>query len=121
MFANDITLAGDASSTRTYALTSILNGSSIRSNASVAAGEAELMSISNTRKSKAPDSPTRHLVRLDLTRVNSTTGVPATGSVYVVIEEPQATITPVMIQDMVTQLKNFLTAANVTKILNDEP
>jgi len=120
MFTTDVTLAGDASSTRTYALTSIAGGQSVRANASVAVGEAEVMTISHGRKTKAPDSPERHLVRLDLTKV-SALGVPATGSVYVVIEEPQATVTPAQIQDMATQLKNFLTAGNITKLLNGEP
>jgi len=121
MFATDITLAGDASSTRTYALTSIVNGKAIRANASVAAGEAEVLTISHGQKSKDPSAPTRHLIRLDLQKVNSTSGLSQTGSVYAVIEEPQNTVTTAQIQDMVTQLKNFLSAANVAKLLNDEP
>jgi hypothetical protein len=121
MFTTDITLAGDSSSTRTYSLTSISGGSAVRANASVAAGEAEVMTISHGLKSKSPGSPERHLVRLDLTKVNATTGIPATGSVYLVIEEPVATITPAQLQDMCTQLKNFLTAGNITKLFNGEP
>lgn len=121
MFTNDVTLAGDASSTRTYALTSIAGGTAIRANASVATGESEVMTISHGRKNGKPDAPERHMVRLDLTKVNTTTGTSATGSVYVVIEEPQSIVTAAQLQDMVTQLKNFLSAANVTKLLNGEP
>jgi len=121
MFATDITLAGDASSTRTYALTSIVNGKAIRANASVAAGEAELLTISHSPPAKGSSAPTRHLVRFDLTKVNATSGLSQTGSVYVVIEEPQNTVTTAQLQDMITQLKNFLSAGNVAKMLNDEP
>jgi len=120
MFNTDVTLAGDNSSTRGYSLTSIVDGKAIRSNASAPLGEPETLTVSHSKRSADPNASTRHLVRLDLTKTNGL-GESATGSVYCVIESPKTIITTAQISDMVTQLKNFLSAANLLKLLNNEP
>lgn len=122
MFNNDITLAGDSSSTRTYALRGVTDGNSIRSNASAPTSAPEAMLIKNQTSSRGGVALNRTLVRLDLTKIN-TPGVPLTGSVYVTFEVPQDPVwTVAIIKDMRTQLVNFLTTAgNVEKLLNGEP
>jgi hypothetical protein len=64
----------------------------------------------------------RHLVRLDLTKINAL-GAPVVASVYVTLEVPRdSAITIAMIKDMRTQMVNFLTTAGVPeKLLNNEP
>jgi hypothetical protein len=122
MFADPITLAGDSSSTRDYKLRSIVSGNSERANAAAPANELETMAIKHSRSTKNGTVIKRHLVRLDLGKVNSTTQVLQTAGVYAVLEVPtDSAITSTMIKDMVTQLKNFLTAGNVSALINEEP
>jgi hypothetical protein len=123
MYATDITLAGDSSSTRTYALRSIVDGNSVRANASAPANEPETLTIKHSA-SKRKDGTVinRHLVRADLTKVNSTTQLSQTGSCQVVFENPtDSAITLNHLKDMRTQLVNFLTDANLAKLINSEP
>jgi hypothetical protein len=122
MFADPITLVGDSASTRDYKLRSIVAGNSERGNASAPANELENLSIKHSRSVKNGVVVKRHLVRLDLGKVNATTQVLHTAGVYAVLEVPtDSSITSTMIKDMVTQLKNFLTAGNVSALINEEP
>ena len=121
MFNTDITLAGDSSSTRTYSLRSIVDGSTVRANASAPVNAPETMTIKHGVSSRGGIPLDRHLVRLDLTKINSASN-PVTASLYVTAEVPQdAAITAAMIKDMRTQLQNFWIDANVVKLLNGEP
>jgi len=122
MFA-DQTLAGDSSSSRTYALTSIVDGSSIRQNASAPVGLPEQLLISHQESTRNGVPLDRHLIRLNLAKSgNEHAGVKLIASVYVTIEVPRDTaVTVAMIRDMRTQLQNFWTNANLDKVLNGEP
>jgi hypothetical protein len=123
MLTQDITLAGDSSSTRVYAQTAgptETSNSSIRK-APAATGELESLTVKHSTSSRNGTVVKRHLARLDLGKVNSTSQKQQVASVYVVMEVPQDTvITSAQISDMTTQLKNLLSAGNVTKLLNDE-
>lgn len=121
MFANDITLAGDASSSTTYSLTSINGGNADRRDAASALDSPKALLIKHEDVTRNGLKADRHLVRLEKTLPQASTLIPVTGSVHVVIDAPRDTITAAMIQDMATQLKNFLSAGNITKLLNDEP
>jgi hypothetical protein len=99
---------------------SIVDGKAIRSNPSAPLGEPETLTISHSPRSGAVGAPLRHLVRLDLTKSN-VAGEKQTGSVYMVLEAPLTIITSAQLSDMVTQLKNFLSAGNLTKLINNEP
>lgn len=121
MFAFDITLAGDSSSTRTYSLTGVVDGNSARSNPVAPVNAPESLIIKHGESSRDGTTLDRHLVRFDLTKVNGA-GVPLKGSLYVTIEVPRDTVfTSTIIKDMRTQMSNFLTDANVVKLLNREP
>jgi len=121
MFA-DQTIAGDSSSTRTYALTSLVNGSSVRQNAAAPVGLPEQLLISHQESSRSGFPLDRHLVRLNLAKLAGNGSTALTASVYVTIEVPRdSNITVAMIRDMRTQMVNFLTNANLDKILNGEP
>lgn len=121
MFNTDITLAGDASSSTTYSLTSIDGGNSDRRDAAAALDSPKSLFIKHEDVTRGTLKSDRHLVRLERTAPQAVTLLPVTASVHVVIDAPRDTITAVMISDMVTQLKNFLTSGNLTKLLNDEP
>jgi hypothetical protein len=121
MFTNDITLAGDASSSQTYSLIDVDNGNSVRKNAAAPLDAPQLMTIKHESYSKGTLKGTRHLVRLERVRAQATTLIPVTGSVHVVIDAPDNTVTPADIKDMFTQIKNFLTAGAITQVLNGEP
>lgn len=121
MFATDITLAGDASSSQTYSLQSIANGKAVRGDVATGPALPRSLTISHTEASKAGKVTDRHLVRFDLVKEDSTTKEKATGAIYVVIEMPREIITVAQLKDMATQLKNFLTAGNIDKLLNNEP
>jgi len=122
MLTDPITLVGDSSSTRAYALRSITDGKSIRSVASpVAPITGELLSIGTTVASKGSVTTDRHLIRLDRTIPNAA-GTPVTASYYVVIEVPRdVVITQAIIKDMRTQMSALLVDATLVKILNGEP
>lgn len=121
MFAFDITLVGDSASTRTYSLKDVTNGNSIRSAATAPLNAPEVLTIKNQKSSRGGIVLDRHLVRLDLTKINGS-GAPVQASVYVTIEVPEdAVITAAIIKDMRTQMINFMSDANVVKLLNGEP
>jgi hypothetical protein len=123
MLTQDIVLVGDSASTRTYAQTAgPVEGSntSIRK-APAATGELESLTIKHSTSLRNGTVVKRHLARLDLGKVNVTTQKQQVAGVYLVAEVPQDTaITAAQISDMITQLKNLLSAGNITKLLNDE-
>jgi hypothetical protein len=121
-FATDITLAGDASSSRIYSQTSQTEGNSIRKNSSAPLSLPESLTIKNGVSSRSGVPLDRHLVRLDLTKANAA-NVALMASVYVTFEVPRDVVfTAAIIKDMRTQLTNFLgTAGYVEKLLNGEP
>jgi hypothetical protein len=121
MFTNDITLAGDAGSSTVYALISVEGGNSARRDGAAGLDSPKNMLIKHERVTKGTLTSDRHLVRLEKTLPQATTLVPVTGSIHVVIDAPRDTITVAMLKDMTTQLKNFLSAANIDKLVNNEP
>jgi len=121
MFANDIVLAGEASSSTTYALRSVTDGKSVRGDASASLGSPRTLTINHSVVKRADGTMAdRHLARLDRTEVNSE-GKSATASVYQVTEVPRSIVTEAQVLDMCTQLKNFLSNANLDKLFNSEP
>jgi len=121
MFTTAITLAGDASSSQVYDLQSITGSKSIRGDVALGAALPRLMTISHSVAGKGTQISDRHLVRLDLVKADAVTGETVNGSTYIVLDMPRKTFTVAQLQDQVTQLKNFLTAGNVAKLLNNEP
>lgn len=121
MFPLSITLAGDAGSSRAYALTSVEGGRSIRKNATAPSGEPETLTIAHSATKRGTLDVDRHLMRLDLTK-SDVNGNKATASVQLVIELPRSISTAAQVKDMKTQVVNFLaTAGYMDQILNSEP
>jgi hypothetical protein len=123
MFADPITLAGDGGSTRNYGLRTVVDGKSVRANASAPAAEPETLTIAHSTTKRLGITYDRHLVRADLGKTSvSSPGTPVSASVQVVVEVPRDTImTVAMVRDMRTQIQNFWVNANLDKILNSEP
>lgn len=121
MFSNDITLAGDASSSQTYALQSINDGKSIRGDKTLGAALPRLLTISHSASKKGTQVTDRHLVRLDLAKADAVTGEKVNLGVYLVLEMPRTVATNAQLKDMVTQMKNFITSGAVDQLLNNEP
>jgi hypothetical protein len=121
MLLNDITLAGDASSSQTYSLISVQDGNSVRRNSAAPSDAPQQLIVKHESYSKGSLKGTRHLVRLERTRAQATSLTPVTGSVHLVIDAPGDTVTAADLKDMFTQLKNLLTAGVVTQVLNGEP
>lgn len=121
MFNTDLVLTGVGGVPTTYSLTSIVDGKSVRANSAATLGEPNTLTISHGPRNGSPDSPQRHLVRLDLTDSNAD-GKKATGTAYLVIESPMAIVTAAQIKDLVVQLINFINGAgNLDRVLNNEP
>jgi hypothetical protein len=120
-FPTAITLAGDSSSSQTYDVQSIEGGKSIRGDATRGLALPRSMTISHATTAKGSQTSDRHLVRLDLAVADATTGEKVNMSVQVVLELPRTVATVAQLKDMVTQIKNFLIDANITKLLNGEP
>jgi len=123
MFTDPVTLAGDSSSTRGYALQSILDGNSVRSAPTAPVGLPEQLIIKHDISSRGGVPLARHLIRLNLAKTGvDHSGALLTASVYLTIEVPlDQAVTVAMLRDMRTQLNNFTTNANLDKILNNEP
>jgi len=129
MFSNDVALQNVAATVRTYALKSVTDGKSVRSVSGAVLGNPRTLSISHTqvlRGKNAIGQPIygdRHLVRIDTTTTNGD-GISQTGSVYVVIEQPQTIVSKADVQQCIEELVFFLSTAsygNVAKLLNSEP
>lgn len=120
MFANDITLDGTSTS-KTYSLIGVADSKSVRRDASTTLGSPRELVISH-QLAKGPNAEDvdRHMVRIDYSKV-STLGKRYTASAYVVLVAPREEVTEAECLDLVDQLKDFLDATNVGKILNGEP
>lgn len=121
MFNNDIPLAG-TSTTKTYSLTSVQGGKSIRADATAPLGEPRILTLSHQSVTRSYGTVDRHLVRLDET-VSGVSPMPDVQiSVQLVIEVPRETATAAQVQDVVDRLEAFTgTAGYLAKLLNNEP
>jgi hypothetical protein len=121
MFATDVTLAGTSVS-RTYSLTSIANGKSIRADATAASGQPRTFVISHAPSVTSGVTVDRHLVRFDDTIAGVSPAPDATPTVQLVIGMPRVTATVAQVKDIIDRLKAFLAVgANIDKLLNNEP
>jgi hypothetical protein len=123
MLLQDITLAGDASSSRIYSWKSPISpGGILRINSSAPVGLPETLSVNHTESKQGGLPLDRHLVRLDLSK-STALGVVVRGSFYVVMEVPRDPIfTAAMLKDMKTQMVNLLAVSgNMDKLIAGEP
>jgi hypothetical protein len=124
-FSPDVIMQGLDNTPHTYSEISLLNGKSVRKDASRGLGTPATLTISHEVSGKGTNSIDRHLVRLDLTEKSpdvESVEVAQT-SVYTVMTVPRSLIiTKSMVRDLIHQLGSFLAEeANVTKLLNGEP
>jgi hypothetical protein len=122
MLSDDITLAGDASSSQMYSFQNYPTPtSSLRGDKVAGSVLPRTMSIAHSVSKKGTLSTERHVVRLNLSKANAVTGEKVTGSVYVVFERPlDDAVTVAHYKDMFTQLKALLTAGAIEQVLNGE-
>lgn len=122
-FPTDIALDDLTPTTFTYSQISLENSKSIRNDATRDLGTPRSLIISHSQTGSGMKATDRHLIRLN--DVQEDTGsedfATLSGSVYMVIEKPRRIITNADVSSMVEQLIDFLSAANLTKILNGEP
>lgn len=122
MLATDITLAGDSSSLRTYSLRSIVDGNSVRGASTAPLDQPETLSVKHQTSTKESVVYDRHLIRFDLGKIHSVTGRPVNISIQTVVEVPRdSSATVAMVRDIRTQLVNFMSNANLDKVLAREP
>lgn len=117
-FSDDVVIADSVPTNITYSLISLKDSESLRRSGSLALPKT--LRIAHTL-AKSPSGIDRHLAQLMRSEEDALTGEVHTGGVHVVITAPRKGVTDAQIQDMVVQLKNFLSSANVTKLLNGEP
>jgi len=120
-FDNNVVIADSVPANQTYSLISMNSGKSVRSNAARPVAEPCILTISHEAIKKATKTHYRHLVRIDLTELDVDGVTSFGGYVYIVIGNDSLVITENNIQDLVVQMKNFLTTSNVTKLLHNEP
>jgi len=124
MIALALTLNGVNVNT-TYSLTSIVDGKAIRKDATAILGSPRTLTVSHSKRNpKDPESPDRHLVRLDWTKPDSS-GVAESISAYFVLETPvSATFTSGDVDNVCTQITQFLlgnSGSTFTQFKNSEP
>jgi hypothetical protein len=125
MIPIDLTLTEATEGDKTFSLVSVVDGKSIRRDGSAPIGSPCLLTVSHGKRDpKNPNSPDRHLVRLDRTKVN-TDGEPEVLSCYFVLENPvTGTHTDANIETLKNLLINFLSGssgANFNRFQNSEP
>lgn len=122
-FPLDIALDDLTPATHTYSQISLEKGKSIRNDATRGLGTPRSLIISHTANGSGMNATDRHLIRLNDVKedTGSDTNAVLSGSVYMVIEKPRRILTDGDISSMIEQLVDFLTAANIAKILNGEP
>jgi len=125
MIATSLALVG-STSTLTYSLISIVDGKSIRSDATAPLGAPRTLTVSHGKRNpKDSKSPDRHMVRLDWTKQNTVTGADESLSAYFVLENPiSSTFTDTEVEDMKNQLINFLAGSSgavFNQFQNSEP
>jgi len=122
-FPTDISLDDLTPTTFTYSQISLENSKSVRNDATRGLGTPRSLVISHTTSGSGMNAVDRHLVRLNDVKedTGSDTNAVLSGSVYVVIEKPRRILTDADMTSMVEQLVDFLTAANLAKVLNGEP
>lgn len=120
-FSADITIADSTPANQTYSLLTMDGSKTLRKNTARALETPCIMTVSHTVQGKAAGIRDRHLVRFDLTELDTDGITPYSGAVYLVLDKPRRAITDAQIYDLVVQMKNYLTSGNVTKVLNGEP
>lgn len=130
MFNQNVAIVVDQV-TYNYGLTSIVNGKSLRNNASAGIGAPDSFTISHETKGKGVGAVDRHLVRLDTTYETTDaagTKSQATATAYVVLVAPHSVVTQDNMKLAWSKLAAFLNATetgassnNFTRVLNNEP
>lgn len=120
-FTPDLTFNNSVPAAVTYSFISSAGGKTVRKDSTRPLEEPCVMTISHEVAGKGSGAVDRHLVRFDITELDTDGVTTAVGSVHCVLTVPRKIITAAIIQDLVVQLKNYLVTANVTKILNGEP
>jgi hypothetical protein len=107
---------------KTYSLTSITNGKSVRADATAPLGEPRTLVISHQSTSRSFGTVDRHLVGFDETVSGTAPNPDVVTKVQLVIEVPRETITAAQVKDVIARLVTFLgVGANIDKLLNSEP
>jgi hypothetical protein len=119
MFGIDVTVTGTTVPV-TYSLVNTNDGS-LRADSTVALDSPKRMLVKHQPITKGSLKSDRHMVRFERTSPQATTLLPVSASAHLVVEAPRDTITVAQVQDLVDQIRNFATAANILKLLNNEP
>jgi len=121
MFNNDVTLKRTYDGDKVVSVTDTDNGSTVRQK-SLGGGNAIALTISHetTKPQKGKVSAARHLVRVDLTKVEATTPyTPEAVSCYLVLSVPnRPDITASMVEDNLMSLIWFLAESEETDFGN---
>lgn len=120
-FTESITLT-DGTVSNTVSTISVKDAETIRRDASRGLSLPYIMRIGTQKTGSGKNIQNRHVVRIDSTVQYDTEdpAAKATRSVYFNIVEPEAIFDAADVQILVDQLKGFLTASNVAKLLNGE-
>lgn len=123
-FPTDIALDDtNGPTTFTYSQISLENSKSIRADATRGVALPRTLVISHSTNGSGMNAIDRHLIRLNDVKEDTGSEDNATlsGSAYIVLEKPRRIVADADITSMVQQLIDFLSAANLVKILNGEP
>jgi hypothetical protein len=120
MFLNDVPVTGTAGA-KTYSLTSVVGGRSLRADPTKSSAEPNLLTISHQTSTKQGVPVDRHLVRFDEKHSTETPGEYLTVSAQLVIEVPRG-LSATQAKEMVSRMVAFVgTAGYQDKLLNNEP
>lgn len=120
-FTADIAINDNSAASHTFSFVATSGSKTVRKDGTRSIGEPLVMTVNHESSGKGASLVERHLVRFDLTSLD-TDGVTAkTGSVHCVITVPGSVITAAEMQDLRAFVVNYLTSANFTKLLNSEP
>lgn len=120
-FTPDITVKDSANADVIYSFITSAGSKTIRRDSSRPLETPRIFTVSHESAGKGITAVDRHMAKFDQTELDGDDVTTATGSVHIVLTVPRKVITATHVQDLVAQLKSYLTTENVTKLLTGTP
>jgi hypothetical protein len=123
MLSDDITLTDSAGNATYRRITNGRTDGTVRYDTGASVAEPSSLTIAHQEVApKGQAKSTKHLISVDKTLVNSTTGVAEKAVVNITISHPSASATfeDADIQALVDRAKSLLTSSNVPRLLHKE-
>lgn len=116
MLSDTITLTDSSATDHSYSLVSRQGMESMRRETGVSSAIGSVLTVKNTVDLNNPSARNRHLIQLATNEIDAVTGEKYPLSAHIVISRHK-NVTDAYVLEKVSQLADFVTAANVAEVL----